>query len=390
MKVLLDDVFFDMARSGVARYWESIVREWSKTDILRDAGIDVSILSRSGALDSYGFPTISFAHRNGEFDYRALERDALVAICESEDIDVFASTYFTWVPGPKNLCVIYDLIPEVFNFELTARDWVERRLAPVVADAYVAISESSRRDLIHHYDFVNNDVVSIARPGIDHATFTRQSDADIAHFRRRAGLDRPFLLIPGQRHALPSEYKNGRLVLDAIAQHGSEELDVVFTGGEPIEEWEINAVASAGARLHSFRFDDSQLALAYSAAEVVVYPSLYEGFGMPPLEALAVGTPVITTLRSSLPEAVGSLSLDFDGVSVDAFMQRLRESRSPAHVRQIRAAGPRWASGFSWNHTAQAMADALVACHERPSFAGRDAFVTALRDYNDHAINLQR
>jgi glycosyltransferase involved in cell wall biosynthesis len=390
MKVLLDDVFFNMARSGVARYWESIVREWSRSGILSSHGIELTILNRSGALEDYGFPTIGFSRRNGEFDYRALERNLLESICRSENIDVFTSTYFTWVPGPRNLCVIYDLIPEVFNFELAARDWVERRLAPVVADSYVAISESSRQDLVAHYNFVNASDVSIARPGIDHATFTRASDDDIAAFRRKSGLSRPYLLVPGQRHTRPSEYKNVRTVLDAIARHGSADLDVVFTGGEDVEDWEIEAVNMAGAQLHAFRLDDTQLALAYSGATVVVYPSLYEGFGMPPLEALAVGTPVITTLTSSLPEAVGTLSLDFDGISADAFMTQLRASQSPDHVRHIREAGPRWAAGFSWTQTADDMARALVACGQSSGIRSRDSFVAALREYNNHSIELQR
>ncbi len=390
MKVLLDDVFFSMARSGVARYWESIVREWSRSGMLERAGIELTILNRSGVLEPYGFPTIGFGHRNGELDYRAVERGLMTSICESEGTDVFVSTYFTWVPGPKNLCIIYDLIPEVFNFNLTARDWVERRLAPVVADAYVAISESSRTDLLRHYDFVDESLVTIARPGIDHETFWRGSDHDIADFRRAAGLDRPYLLIPGQRHSRPSEYKNARIVLEAIARHGSNDLDIVFTGGEEVEDWERDAARDAGVALHRLQLSDAELALAYSGATVVVYPSLYEGFGMPPLEALAVGTPVITTLRSSLPEAVGDLSLDFDGYSIDAFTERLRQSQNTEHVRHIRRAGPEWASGFTWTETAQNMADALLRCAATPAFPNRDRFVESLRAYNSHSIELQR
>jgi alpha-1,3-rhamnosyl/mannosyltransferase len=99
--------------------------------------------------------------------------------------------------------------------------------------------------------------------------------------------------------------------------------------------------------------DDSALAQAYGAARAVVVPSLYEGFGLPALEAMACGAPVVAADRASLPEVVGEAGL-LSGPDAESLAQAMgRVLAEPELAQRLREAGPRRASRFSWAETAR-------------------------------------
>ncbi|MCB9143514.1 MAG: glycosyltransferase family 4 protein [Anaerolineales bacterium] len=99
--------------------------------------------------------------------------------------------------------------------------------------------------------------------------------------------------------------------------------------------------------------DDADLPALYSAATAYVYPSLYEGFGLPPLEAMACGTPVVCSTAASLPEVVGDAAVSIDPLRVDSLAQGLREVLGNAGLRDdLRARGLRRAAQFSWDRCA--------------------------------------
>jgi glycosyltransferase involved in cell wall biosynthesis len=96
----------------------------------------------------------------------------------------------------------------------------------------------------------------------------------------------------------------------------------------------------------------------YNAAELFVYPSLYEGFGLPPLEAMACGTAVITSTASSLPEVVGEAGLLVDPAEPAALARAMEQVLSDRELREtVRAAGRVRAQGFSWERTARCTVD---------------------------------
>jgi len=98
---------------------------------------------------------------------------------------------------------------------------------------------------------------------------------------------------------------------------------------------------------------DALLPVAYNAADAFVYPSLYEGFGLPPLEALACGVPTLVSSATSLPEVVGDAALMVDPLDVDALAEGLlRVTTDDALRAKLAAAGPARAAGFSWQRAA--------------------------------------
>ncbi|MBI4581052.1 MAG: glycosyltransferase family 4 protein [Planctomycetes bacterium] len=145
-----------------------------------------------------------------------------------------------------------------------------------------------------------------------------------AMFRRRSGLPHKLLIVGKLK------YKYGP-VFDAIARSGVEQ-DIIFTGFVP----------------------DDDLPRYYNAADLFVFPSQYEGFGLPVVEAMACGTPVITTNVSSLPEVAGDAAILVDPLDAEAFCEAMtRVLTEPQIARELRDAGLAQAASFSWDRTAR-------------------------------------
>ena len=152
----------------------------------------------------------------------------------------------------------------------------------------------------------------------------------------------------------------------ALARREGLRLPLVLAGGIPTPGPLFPDVRAEVARrdlsesvlLPGWISDDDQPSV-FASATLFVYPSLYEGFGFPPLEAMACGTPVVCSSASSLPEVVGDAALQVDPTEVASLAAGLvAVGTSPALRASLRARGLEWAAGFRWADTAAATARA--------------------------------
>jgi glycosyltransferase involved in cell wall biosynthesis len=174
------------------------------------------------------------------------------------------------------------------------------------------------------------------------------------------GIKRPYIFVLGNIHPR----KNLGRLLEAYLQlkNSRKSMPEIVWGG--LERWESGALLSrarsAGVVLPGF-IAQHHLATLYRQAEMLIYPSLYEGFGLPPLEAMACGTPVITSNTTSLPEVVGEAALVVDPTQVEeiaAAIARLLDD--PTLQAQLRQAGIKRVRRFSWKRAAQELVEALT------------------------------
>lgn len=245
-----------------------------------------------------------------------------------------------------------------------SRYFLRAMVAASVARAtrVLAVSESTRRDLIELLGAAP-ERVSVAYPAIDPIFHPVTDAATLAAFRARHHLPERYLLYLGTFEPR----KNLLTLLDAYAQVRAalrEAPPLVLAGARG---WYDEAVF---ARIGALGLEDAivlpgyvayeEQPLWYSAASLFVYPSLYEGFGLPIVEALACGTPVLTSRTSSMPEAGGSLATYIDPTDADELAQAMRAlvSDTTTHER-ARKDGPAWAARFS----RERMADAVTACY---------------------------
>lgn len=220
------------------------------------------------------------------------------------------------------------------------------------ADALVAISEHTAADLIQHtaVDRSRVHVTPLA------ATLPRAT-ADPAPVVDRLGIPRPYLLFVGTLEPRKNIVRLVRAYRRAAARSGMPHA-LVLTGpaGWGMKQLERElAVPAAGRVVITGRATEEDLDALYRAAAGFVYPSLYEGFGLPVLEAMARGVPTIISTASSLPEVAGDAALAVDPRSVEGLAEAIeRLATDDREAGRLAAAGLARAKEFSWERTARA------------------------------------
>ncbi len=215
----------------------------------------------------------------------------------------------------------------------------------------IAISESTARDLTVTLG-IPADKIDVAAPGCDPAVFRPLPTEQITAFRRKNELPERFWLFVGTLEPR----KNLPVLLDAYAAL-RDRPPLIIGGGKG---WDYDAIFAAVARHQledSVRFagfiPSEDLPIWYNCAEVFVYPSVFEGFGLPVLEAMACGTPVITADASSLPEVAGNAGLCVPPDDVGAWTTALQQAwEDPVWRQAARERGIIEAARFTWARTA--------------------------------------
>ena len=210
----------------------------------------------------------------------------------------------------------------------------------------ITISQSSRQD-VHHFFHVPLDRIDVVLPGVDDAYRPLPEEA-VSAFCREKGLER-FILHVGTLQPR----KNIPVLLNAFANLPPSGLKLALVGGKG---WLYNEIFTQVKKLKleervlfTGYVPDGELPLWYNAAELLVFPSVYEGFGMPVVEAMACGTPVIASDSSSIPEAVGRAGLLFNPQNAAELTDRITAvQQDPALRAKLKEWGLQHARNFSW------------------------------------------
>ena len=277
-----------------------------------------------------------------------------------EDVDVLHHPVTVPIPqlaGVPTVTTVYDVqhheLPQFFSrAERAFRRWAYDGAARS-ADVVVTTSEYSRGRLVELAGVAAERVEAVPM-GIDHERFKpERSEAD-ASLESRLGLSGRYLVYPAN---LWPHKNHGRLV-DALGAASDRGLQLLLTGrdyGRVGELRERAARAGVGDRVRHLGYvEPEDMPALLRGATAMVFPSLYEGFGSPPLEAMACGCPVASSASASLAEAVGEAALVFDPRSVEAIADAIDRIASDRTLREaLRAAGRERAARYSWSRAAQ-------------------------------------
>lgn len=352
IKLLVDGVFFQRAPTGIARVWASILPTMAKR-------LDIRILDRGNTPLLNGVEAIPFAnHLTKTVGPTASESILIEQICRNWGADVFASTYYTTPLNTPALQMVYDMIPEVLGMDLCHRDWQEKEVAMLYGRSHICISHNTRADLLRLYPEVDPARTTVAHCGVEPDLFYPRSEGEISVLRASQGLEGPYLMMAGSRIGAEG-YKNGAHFFEALSgMPARDDLTLLCVGGET----DAPQLTMGGRALMVRRvsLSDEDLARAYSGAEALVYPSLYEGFGMPPAEAMACGCPVITTDHGSLAEVVGDAALKVSGYDLEEMKKALSAVRDPGTRKQMIAIGLERSKEFRWKRMAEHVSDEVV------------------------------
>lgn len=253
---------------------------------------------------------------------------------------------------------VHDLIFKLFpRYHKRLNYWFLNAAMPLFvqrADAVIAISQATRRDLIAHYGTPPEKITVVYEAAAP--CFRPPAAEAVTAVRARYGLPERFLLTVGTIEPR----KNLVRLLEALVRlrRDDPELHLVVVGSRG---WLYEGFFRRRAELELEKavhlpgyVPDADLPAFYGAATVVVMPSLYEGFGLPVLEAMACGAPVVSSHAASLPEIGGAAARYFDPTDVEEMTAVLAQVLADAELRaEMRAAGLEQAARFSWERAAR-------------------------------------
>lgn len=247
----------------------------------------------------------------------------------------------------KTVVTVHDMIPELFGEsfkeEVKNRFIKNKKLAVAKADHIICVSESTRRDLIELLE-VDSSKVTVIHHGI--------STEPAVPFIKRDSFN-PYILYVGARGG----YKNFRSFMKAYSLSKiREEVKIICFGGGGFSNDEIglmHELGILGSEVKHLSGDDRLLCELYRNADLLIYPSIYEGFGLPPLEAMANDCPVVCSNTSSIPEVAGSAAEYFDPRNLEDIIFALENVFfSKQRKKELIRLGRERVKLFSWENTA--------------------------------------
>jgi glycosyltransferase involved in cell wall biosynthesis len=345
---------------GIGTYVRNLVRGLAQLDQENEY---VLLVGPNGPEALAGLPANFRLLLEGSKVYSVRELFALSWRLWRLKLDLYHATHYVLplVVPCKSVVTIHDIIhllyPEFLPSRLAffyARRMIRRTLSR--SDRVIAVSQNTRSDLLRFLD-ADGRKIEVVFNGVDAVFHQRLSTEDLTRWQRQLGIAPPYLLFVGN----PKPHKNLDNVIQAYAKaqaiHAFD-ADLVCVGGNPEADLRTRQRAEAAGVAQRIRLlgqvPDEALPAIYQGATLFLYPTLYEGFGLPVIEAMASGVPVITSNTSALREIGEGYAHLVNPLDVEALARAIAQQMAdPQHRASLAELGLRRAREFSWERTAR-------------------------------------
>lgn len=348
MKILFDhQIFLTQKYGGISRYFTELAKEFEK--INQDYYMSVYFSNNEYITD---IKKVRKFNNNKLFNKVLYQFSSLISkhYISKSNFDIFHPTYYDpyFLESIKTpyVLTIYDFMHEKFQDMFSSKDkniaW--KKECAMKADRIIAISENTKQDIIEYYGIAADkiDVVYLS-------SSLKKIDEELD-----MQLPQKYILFVGNR----SRYKNFNMFIKAVTPLFNEEdkLNVVCAGGGSFSQDEQMMLEELGIKdkVKYFNIDDKVLAYLYQKAMFFIFPSLYEGFGIPVLEAFNCNCPVVLSNQGSLPEVGGDAVEYFDPYSSESILNAVKKLYFDENRREkLKQLGIIQAKKFSWEKTAK-------------------------------------
>lgn len=355
MKTLYDhQIFTSQKYGGISRYFYELVREF---DAISDIQYEIPLLvSNNHYISDKKFVDYIDLFPNKQFRgkhriFKLINKPNNIWKLKQQKFDVFHPTYYDsyflkYLGNKPFVLTVYDMIHEKFSdmFSSTDKTTEQKRLLVEKATKIIAISESTKKDLI---ELFGTDESKIEVVYLGNSMFPKSNSTPALK------LPQKYILFVGSRDG----YKNFDRFLKSVASlllH-DKELYVLCAGGGAFKAFELQQMKDLNivSQLLQCDVNDDNLASLYQNAQLFVFPSLYEGFGIPVLESFACDCPLVCSKTSSLPEIAGEGAYYFDPNSETSMQHAISKVLNDKILRdQLVLNGRARLKNFSWKETA--------------------------------------
>lgn len=367
MKVGFDIDSLTIKSGGIGRYAVNLINHISKI-LLNESQNEIFIFFyqsfNRNLINTY--PDLKFVNKYTNIKSNVLRKGIFMPFSiRSFKMDLFHGLDHIGIPfifkskKCKYAVTIHDLITRIYPDKFTIKHrFVQNALLPLIlrkADKIIAVSNSTKNDIIKFYPKYSHKI-KVIYEGVEPQFFPR-SNQEIEKTLTKYNIDFKYFLFLGT----VEPRKNIVRVVDAfikLKQAGNVEQKLVITGrkgwlyNEILEK--INKSPFSQDMIFSGYIDDGDLPFLYSGADIFLYPSLYEGFGLPVLEAMACGTPIITSNLSSFPEVAGDAAILIDPMNIEEITYAIEKLWRDRDLREeLQKKGLERAKLFSWEKAAK-------------------------------------
>jgi glycosyltransferase involved in cell wall biosynthesis len=372
MKILFDNQIFKAQKyGGISRYFSELFSYFNTT---KDIKYEVPIRDTENEylinLPSFSKENLSkksFLKPNSKIKRKIIkiielfDKNSNINLVkkalQKQDFDIFHPTYYSpyflkYLKDKPFVLTVHDMIheiyPQYFKFDFGKTAKYKKKLIER-ATKIVAISENTKKDIVKYYN-VPEEKIRVIYHG---NTLKPNANKQI----KIPNLPKNYILFVGARGL----YKNFTFFIESIAEllNIDKDMNIVVAGGysnkNDFSKKEINLFEKLKIKEQIFQYsiDDDSLAYLYQNAICFVFPTLYEGFGIPVLEAFACGCPIVLSNTSSLPEVGGNAAIYFDPYNKNDMFEKVNKVVYDEILRkEMTAKGQIQLKKFSWEKTA--------------------------------------
>ena len=338
MKIAYDNIIFSLQKAGgISIYWTELIKRFkNKSEILFYEKKNNNIFRKLIFYDvknesALGFKILRYLPFIKKLPEKSIFHSSYYRISLQKDI--------------ANITTVHDFTYEYFRTGMAKYIHIwQKGFAIKKSDGIICVSENTRRDLMKFYPMIEDSKVKVIYNGVGNEFIKLENSKEFLIEQFEILKNKKYILYVGDR----STYKNFNIAVEVLKQ--LDDYMLVIVGGQKLSGFENELIDPIKNRTCHFRgISSEKLNILYNNAFCLLYPSSYEGFGIPVSEAMKSGCPVVSTNTSSIPEVAGQAALLVDDIKANSFILNIKHLENKKLRDELIYKGLEQSKKFSWD-----------------------------------------